>query len=170
MNFVVGSLKRYKLQSTEQAVSLLLPHTVNQVIGADVESGVSSQPMSNEESIEGAMNRAAAALVSSEGEFDIGIGIENGLVAIDGSWFATTWIVAMTADGQSSKAATLLRPVPAKVMTLVEQGQELSEALRTSYGAEGEKGLIDLITRGVLHRQPVLSDGIITAISPLLED
>lgn len=114
MNFVVGSLKPYKLQATEQAATLLLPHTVTQVSGAHVESGVSPQPMSNEESIEGARNRAMSALVSSADTFDIGIGIENGLVAIDGSWFATTWIVAMTADGLSSKSATLLRPVPTR--------------------------------------------------------
>lgn len=55
-------------------------------------------------------------------------------------------------------------------MTLVEQGHELSQALKATYGTEGEKGLIHLITRGVLLKQAVLSDGIVTAISPLLED
>ena len=169
MDIAVGSGKLYKIQAAMAACERLLgEHT--RIHGVSVESGVSSQPMTTLESIRGARNRAIAALKGAPMPCEIGIGIENGLVELEDQWFATTWVVARGDSGREGMASTLLRPVPADVMTLVKQGQELSAAIRELYGEEpgGRDGLIGLITQGALNRHDVLRDGIVAALSPLV--
>lgn len=167
----VGSGKSYKIEATVSACKLVFGSIPFSVQGIAVESGVSSQPMSHEESISGARNRAISALEHGPESCDVGIGIENGLVQILDQWFATTWIVALNASGSEGVASTLHRPVPPALIDLVQQGQELSFAIREFYGNvtdRGHDGLIGLITQGALNRHDVLRDGIVVAFSPIV--
>ena len=80
MNIAVGSLNPVKLAAVEEAFSIVWPDTVWDVIGVAVISGVSAQPMSDIESIKGAINRAKISI--TELEADYGVGLEGGLQKI----------------------------------------------------------------------------------------
>lgn len=173
MHIAVGTLKRYKLDAVALACGLVvldvdIPPEIHAVC---VESGVPDQPVTNEESIEGARNRARQALAHCTMPCDLGIGIENGLEQVAQQWFATTWIVVVDRDGNEGVASALFRPVPPVLMDLVGQGHELSQAIAKRYGAlaEGQdSSLIELLTHGALDKRLVLRDGVVTAMSALL--
>ena len=80
MNIAVGSLNPVKLAAVKEAFSIVWPDTVWDVIGVEVISGVSAQPMSDIESIKGAINRAKISI--TELEADYGVGLEGGLQKI----------------------------------------------------------------------------------------
>lgn len=170
MRVAVGSGSQYKIDAASDAARLVYGDEIDEVVGTNVVSHVSDQPMSNEESISGARNRARAALQATGA--DIAIGIENGLSEIDDVWFASTWIVATDAEGWEGLASTILRPVPLAIVSDVLLGRELSDAVRANAPAEIRErysGLIGIITGGVLNRHDVLRDGIVVAISQLLQ-
>lgn len=163
MNIAVGSRKPYKIRAATSACELVFAGGAR-IFDVDVSSGVSAQPMSNEESIEGAKNRAGAAIEQAPEHCELGIGIENGLVQVGERWFANTWIVALDSAGREGMASSLQRPVPNSVMQQVIKGHELSEALK-SVGLQ--TSLIEAITDGVLSRESALVHGIVTALSHL---
>lgn len=168
MRVAVGSLSRYKLTAAEDALRLIFPDTFSQfeIVPIDAPSGIAPQPMSHEECIFGASNRARFAF--SRSHADIAIGIENGLVEIESMWFATTWILTLDVTGVEGIASTLMRPVPPRVMASVHQGLDLAEAVRLELdptGDNSQSGYIGMLTNGVLNRHDVLRAGVITAIS-----
>eukprot|EP00747_Dinoflagellata_sp_TGD_P070193 gnl/TRDRNA2_/TRDRNA2_156479_c0_seq4.p1 gnl/TRDRNA2_/TRDRNA2_156479_c0~~gnl/TRDRNA2_/TRDRNA2_156479_c0_seq4.p1 ORF type:complete len:182 (+),score=17.84 gnl/TRDRNA2_/TRDRNA2_156479_c0_seq4:71-616(+) len=78
----VGTLNPGKLQACEMCISEW-PDLRYKVSGVSAASGVSEQPMGLEETTLGAKNRAQNALQSLEGA-SVGIGLESGLVVVDG--------------------------------------------------------------------------------------
>jgi inosine/xanthosine triphosphatase len=74
----VGSQNEPKIAAVRSAIAAYAPEA--EVCGAEVASGVSAQPVGFEEIARGARNRAAAARAG--GDCDLGVGIEDGLVAL----------------------------------------------------------------------------------------
>ena len=72
----VGSKNPVKIEAVTETLLDYPIFTGCQVIGVDVSSGISDQPKDDEETYQGALNRAFAALKSGA---DIGIGIESGM-------------------------------------------------------------------------------------------
>lgn len=74
----VGSMNEPKIAAVRSAFAAYSPDAL--VEGSDVESGVSEQPIGYGEIIDGARNRAAAARAAAD--CDLGVGIEDGLIAL----------------------------------------------------------------------------------------
>jgi inosine/xanthosine triphosphatase len=74
----VGSRNEPKIAAVRSAFADYCPAVL--IEGADVASGVSEQPVGYGEIIEGARNRAVAARAAAD--CDLGVGIEDGLVAL----------------------------------------------------------------------------------------
>src|SRR5690625_660022 len=72
MEIIVGSMNPAKIQAV-QAV-----FTADKVMGIEVQSDVSSQPFSDVETKQGAINRAKYSAASTEEAF--GIGLEGGVM------------------------------------------------------------------------------------------
>jgi len=82
----VGSTNPPKLEGIRAALAAFASEI--EIEGVDVESGVPDQPLGFEEIVAGARNRAEAA--RRGGACDLGVGYEDGLVALPGapeSWF-----------------------------------------------------------------------------------
>jgi inosine/xanthosine triphosphatase len=73
MKISIGSKNKAKIQAVEQVFT----GDHFQFLSVDAESGVSDQPFSDKETVQGAINRANQALKLGEGE--IGIGLEGGV-------------------------------------------------------------------------------------------
>lgn len=86
MKIAVGTTNPAKLKAVEAALAVLFPDEPYQVLGVEVESGVSDQPMSDTESVTGAYNRAHAACTAVDNA-DYGIGLEGGLEQVGDIWF-----------------------------------------------------------------------------------
>lgn len=170
MLVAVGSHNPVKIAATRAGFAAVWPEVALEVIGVDVPSGVSDQPMDNAESIRGARNRATRAL--QDAQADYGIGIESGLEQIEGIWFSTGWIAIVDREGREGLSSSLLRPVPLPSMELVLQGTELGFANDQVFSKSNSKqgtGLIGLLTNDVLTREGVFRDAVISALARFLQ-
>lgn len=166
MHIAVGSTNPVKIEAVRLAFQTMWPEETCTVEGVGVASGVSSQPMSDSESIRGARNRANQARLSSDADF--GVGLEGGLQEIDGRHFDCGWVVVVDRDGYEGIGSTIRISTPPCMMTLIRNGMELGEANDKIFGRENSKqaeGHFGLMTKNVITRTAGYRDGVISALS-----
>jgi inosine/xanthosine triphosphatase len=125
-------------------------------IPVDVASGVRAQPLSDTETLEGALNRARAALQAVP-EATYGIGLEGGTHTIDKGMFLLGWVAMVHKDGRESFGGSPRIVLPRQLAEAVLRGEELGSFMDTLYGtrdkaishANGAYGILtnDRITR-----------------------
>jgi len=79
----VGSLNRAKLEAVRRGLAPFFEQV--DLEGCAAESGVSEQPIGLEEIVAGARARARQSLATAQGNWDLGAGIEDGLIAVPGT-------------------------------------------------------------------------------------
>jgi inosine/xanthosine triphosphatase len=175
MRVAVGSMSDSKLQAVKLGLVLLSPDLLYgdwTAIGVDVQSGVSDQPMSDEETIEGATNRALRALDQSEA--DIAFGLESGLQegVNDSGWFGTGWVAVVNRQFKFGMASTFRIAIPSKLMEHVLAGDEMAVACEKFYKVKDGKadGTSDaeLITHGRLSKISMYRDTVVAAYCDLV--
>ena len=113
--FVVGSTNPVKVQAVLDGATTMLGETT--VTSVDVPSGVSAQPIGDDEMIAGAINRAKAAL-QTNGAATFGVGLEGGVVDRVEGLFASAWCAIVHADGRMGLASTGHFQLPPKIAKL----------------------------------------------------
>ena len=92
-NVAVGTQNKCKLAAVHAVMA------GDSIEGFKVPSGISEQPMSLEETCQGACNRAKAALQQSGGRATIALGIESGLFhQPGGSWYDVCCCAILSAE------------------------------------------------------------------------
>jgi inosine/xanthosine triphosphatase len=165
----VGSTNPVKIAGIKEAFEAIWPEISWDVKGVSVESGVSSQPMSDEETIEGATNRAKVAIKALGADF--GVGPEGGLAKINGRWFNGGWIYIIDSAGIDSYAPSAKLEVAPKIMQLIRDGRELGQAVDIAFGLANSKqgrGHHGEMTNGVLLRQEEFRIATIAALGKFL--
>lgn len=163
----VASGNPVKLAATRAAFRRLFPSEGWRIEAAPVPSGVSDQPVGDEETLRGALQRAREAARRHPGA-EFVVGIEGGVAAIDGALLAFAWVVA--GDGERwgrSRSASFLLPPP--VADLVRQGVELGEANDRVFGVEDSKsasGAVGLLTGDVIDRTTLYEPAVVLALAP----
>jgi inosine/xanthosine triphosphatase len=134
-----------------------------------VGSGVSPQPWGDEETLRGARNRAEAALRA--GGADLGVGLEGGLVEVDGRVFTCAWCVVARDDGATGMAGGAHLLLPPSVAAAVRAGAELGPTMDAVTGLHNTKqgdGAIGVLTDGYLNRQSAYEHVLTLALARLL--
>lgn len=172
----VGSTNVDKINATQNALAKLNAdigyERVFTVLGCEVKSGVRDQPISADEALQGAKNRAKAAMLNTEKCF-VGVGIEGGLQIVDGVWFNQAWVVIYDDRGfepSFSFASSNGVPIPADLMDKIRAGVELSYAVDQLYNKQGTKnagGWHSVFTRGHMPLQASIEDAILMAFAGL---
>lgn len=173
MIVAVGSLNKTKIEAVRLGFEVVFPGESLTILSFDSPSGVSVQPLSSEEAIDGAVSRANGARVFHQngGVADFGVGIEAGLQYYRHGWFSLSWAAVVDSAGALGLGSTTSTPVPGKVMSLVERGFELGEACDLAFGLLDIKhcsGFVGTVTSGVLSRMRINTDAVIIALSELL--
>lgn len=154
----VGSTNPTKLEAVRIAVTEV--HTKLGLIGDldfrthDVPSGVSPQPMSDEETVLGARNRARAAL-EAQPDADIAFGLEGGVMEIGYELFSTVWICVVDQKGKEFCANGARFQLPDVLSEAIRAGQEMGPAMDEITGRQGirhQEGMIGVVTGGVITR------------------
>jgi len=170
MQVVVASQNPVKLEAVRQAVERMFPDAQVTVSGCSVESGVSDQPRSDEETLTGARNRARAA-AQAHPQADLWVGIEGGVEDRPEGMASFAWVVVQHAHGISpARSGTFFLPPP--VADLVRQGCELGEADDRVFGLHNSKqqmGAVGLLTHGVIDRTALYRHAVILALIPLVQ-
>ena len=123
----VASFNPVKLGAVETAFKTQFPDYELELIPLSVASGVSDQPMSDDETRQGARNRVNNAMAELP-DADYWVGLEGGLDTYDGKLMASAWMAVSDHTGTISEARTPTLPLPPAVQELVEQGLELGDA------------------------------------------
>ncbi len=165
---LVVSKNPVKIKAALQGFQTMFPAETFVTRSVSVSSGVSDQPMSSAETLQGAMNRVHAArpfAVDSE----VIVGIEGGIEILEGEMHAFAWVVIQSGS-QISKSRTGTFILPPKVAGLVQQGIELGEADDIVFGrsnSKQENGAIGLLTDNVIDRTTYYQHAVILALVQL---
>jgi inosine/xanthosine triphosphatase len=164
---VVASQNPVKLNAVLNGFKTMFPQDEFQARGVDTRSGVSDQPMGDEETLRGACQRAAAAMACAP-EADFWAGIEGGAIEDDGDLYAFAWVVIQSRQRYSrSRTGTFL--IPPQVAELVRQGLELGDADDRVFHRQNSKqadGAIGLLTGGILDRTGFYLHAVLLALTP----
>jgi inosine/xanthosine triphosphatase len=164
---VVSSLNPVKLEAVKSGFERLFPDIPFEIITVSVESGVSNQPMTDEEARTGATNRAVKAReVVSTGDY--WVGVEGGCDFLGEGMVAFAWIVVLGKNNHGYARTALFR-LPKKVQDLVASGVELGTADDQVFGEENSKqnsGAVGLLTGDVVTRTTLYEQAVILAFIP----
>lgn len=161
MKVVVASKNPVKIAAVKLGFEKMFPAESFVFEGISVSSGVPDQPMSDEETLKGATNRAKN--IQEETDADYYVGIEGGLEKLGDGMEGFAWVVILS-KGKVGRAKTATYMLPLEVSKLVETGMELGHAddvvfkKTNSKQASGATGLLtnDVITRTLYYEQAVI--------------
>ncbi|KAF5684408.1 nitrogen metabolic regulation nmr [Fusarium circinatum] len=164
---VVASNNIPKIKATRDGFTQMLPDS-HDFQSISVDSNVSDQPFSDEETLRGATNRAQNAQ-AARSEADFWVGIEGGVETHNGSICSFAWIVVIGKDGKVGKARTSAYFLPDKTCQLLKEGVELGHADDMVFGqidSKNKQGSVGLLTGGVVDRAAYYTQAVILALIP----
>lgn len=164
---VVASQNPVKQRAALRGFERIFPQHSFEVQPVAVPSGVSIQPASDEETLQGALNRVQTA-IERYPSARYWVGIEGGVDMSAAGMTAFAWIVV--SDGRlTGKSRTGAFYLPPRIVELVEAGHELGHADDIVFGETNSKqqaGAIGLLTGGVVDRQALYEQAVILALLP----
>lgn len=165
---VVASENPAKVKAVELGFARMFPGKEFVFEGMSADSGVNDQPMSDDETFAGALNRASTAR-EEQAEADYWIGLEGGLQEEGDDFFAFAWIVVLGPEGMQGKSRTGTFVIPPAVSELVRNGKELGEADDIVFSQTNSKqssGAIGILTHGILDRANYYAEAVLMALIP----
>jgi inosine/xanthosine triphosphatase len=167
---VIASRNPVKIEAVRQAFEACFPARNFRFEGVQVPSGVSDQPMTDEETRRGARQRAESARAEMP-QADFWVGLEGGLETDGQDLRAFAWMVVASANNRG-EARTACFPLPPQVAALVREGRELGEADDIVFGQTNSKqqgGAVGLLTQGRISRTTYYREALILALIPFLQ-
>jgi len=167
ITLVVASTNPIKLQAAVNGFQRLFPGSELNVSAGAVPSDVAQQPLSDEETLQGALNRSRNAQAAYPGA-DYWIGVEGGIEPLGQELTAFAWIVVRSQE-MMGKARTGTFFLPPAVAELIRQGKELGEADDIVFGRSNSKqdnGAVGLLTDNVIDRAQLYEHAMILALIP----
>ncbi len=168
LKIIVASTNPVKIKAAKEGFAAMFPREKLEVKGIASKSGVGKQPMTNLQTISGALNRVNYVSQVAP-KADYWIGIEGGIEEIKGETEAFAWVVVKDKTGKVSKGKTGTFTLPKKVVELVKQGIELGEADDIVFSQKNSKqkiGAVGLLTGNVIDRTKYYIEAVILALIP----
>jgi inosine/xanthosine triphosphatase len=168
---LLASKNPVKIQAALQGFQRMFPGEEFTIQQVTVPSGVSNQPISDQETYRGALNRVDSAFKLNP-QADFWVGIEGGVEEKDGELSAFAWIVIRSKEryGKSRSGSFQL---PKKLADLIQQGIELGEADDIVFNRSNSKqvnGAIGILTGDVIDRTELYQHAVILALVPFKND
>ena len=161
MKIMVGSKNAAKVAAVQMGVASYWPDAV--VESMETESGVSNQPIGQEETMQGALNRARAACKANGG---LGVGLEGGVAQYNGQWVMMSFVAV--SDGSRDVVVPVTgTPLPHAWGEALKNGAELRPyVLEAGLPYDYKKGVIALLTQDVVQRDDMFASAVKTAMAP----
>ncbi len=164
MRIAVGSENPVKITGVENAVKRIWADA--EILAVGCPSGVSEQPMSDDEAIEGAVNRALSSLRKTGA--DLGIGLEGCTIDTKYGMFVSGWAVAIDRKGEMGIACGGRLLLPEKVAAEVRKGRELGPVMDEFVGEDNIKrkqGAVGVLTNNLVPRTAAFERTLIYALA-----
>src|SRR3984885_6161310 len=178
----VGSLRRPKLEAVREALAAIsqrfAPHPSYEVVGVDVPSGVGHTPLSRDEMITGARQRAENLLTLARQKHErwkYFTGLEGGLDVIHDRGrrrvFLENWACVLDTARRESyvQSGAIALPAPLVKKVVVDGGGEDSVAIDEFAGETGirdAQGAWGVLTGNLIPRQDAFRVSFINAFAP----
>ncbi len=165
---IVASQNPVKVQAVKEAFALMFPGNEFSFNGLSVSSGVNGQPLSSQETLQGALNRVTEA-AKTEPESDYWVGLEGGVENNSKGLEAFAWMVIKNKNGQLSQARTASFYLPPQVAKLIKQGLELGQAddkVFNKTNSKQQNGAVGILTNNVIDRTAYYRQAVILALIP----
>jgi inosine/xanthosine triphosphatase len=162
---LVASKNPVKMNAAKLGFTSMFPETTFEVQGISVPSGVPDQPLGDEQTLLGAMNRVAA--LSALGEADYYLGIEGGIAIVGEDVQCFAWIVVRDRQGKMSKGRTGMFLLPKRIVDLIHEGYELGVATDMVFDEKNSKqnsGSVGILTDNLIDRTAYYHHAIILAL------
>ena len=165
MKIIVGSNNPVKRAAAESVLGPIFPGA--RFSSVESASGVSDQPWGDDETRQGAYNRAGHVLAHTDAA--IAVGLEGGVIDTPFGLMTTAWCVVMGRDGQMGVGGGSHILLPKSVARDVRAGMELGSAMDALVGEHNTKqknGAIGILTGDLLSRQQAYEVIIQLAVAP----
>ena len=165
---IVASKNPVKINATKAAFAKMFPDETFTVESVPIQSDVSDQPKTDEETYRGAYNRAMNARQASP-DADYWVGLEGGIEAKDTEMEAFAWMYVQSKEGLSGKGRTGTFFLPPQVAELILQGKELGEADDIVFGqinSKQQNGAVGLLTHNAITRSGYYEIALVLALIP----
>jgi len=164
---IVASKNPVKLEAVKIGFEKMFSKTAFEFEGISVTSGVNDQPLTNEETLQGAIKRSENAF-SKITDADFWVGVEGGIEVNNSDMSVFAWIVVKS-NKMQGKGRTAEFFLPQKVVELISEGKELGEADDIVFGRKNSKqkaGAVGILTDNIIDRAKLYSEAVIMALIP----
>ncbi|RDW21515.1 DUF84 family protein [Oceanobacillus chungangensis] len=152
MEIIIGSKNPTKVKAVAEIFE------GDQVIAITAESNVPAQPFSDEETRQGAINRAMECRKSTTN--GIGIGLEGGVMFIDDTLYLCNWGALVSEDWQVHTASGARIALPKEIVESLKNGFELGDIM-DDYANRKEvsthEGTIGIFTNDLVSRKEMFA-------------
>jgi inosine/xanthosine triphosphatase len=165
---IVGSTNPVKLQAARDGFTAMFPDVIFDVHGIEAASGVSEQPIGDEETLRGAHQRALHAQQHAP-DAEYAVGIEGGVAYMGDDLMAFAWVVVIHRTRKIGRAKSGAFFLPREISALVKQGLELGHADDQVFGQQDSKrrnGSIGLLTGDAITRASYYAPAVVMALIP----
>lgn len=162
IKIIVASKNPVKVKAVKNAFEQTFPNLNIEILGVAAQSGVADQPITDEETLQGAINRVNN-IQTTYPNADYWVGVEGGVHNRGKVMDVFGWMVIRD-ENQQSEARSSSFPVPPYIAEAVNNGEELGHVndrffdMHNSKHGSGAVGTLtdDLVTRMDLYVQPLL--------------
>ncbi len=164
---IVASKNPVKIEATRLAFEKMFPKKNFLFEGISVSSGVSEQPQTQRETLQGAQNRVnnAQKMIPNAAYY---VGIESGLESLEKNIGIANWIV-IKSEEQLGYAKTGLFVLPPGLSNKIKQGKELGPASDEFFkknNIKHQEGTIGVLTNNTITRTTYYTPAIMMALIP----
>lgn len=156
MQFIIGSTNRAKVEAATKVISLY--DSTAEIQQCKSESGVRPQPIGDEETLEGAMNRAR--FVQNNHPEAIGIGLEGGVRFVGEEMYLCNWGALSLPSGKIITAGGAQIRLPKELAAEIMQGKELGPVMEMYFNNKNirqKEGAMGVFTAGAITRVELFS-------------
>jgi inosine/xanthosine triphosphatase len=154
MRVAIGSKNPAKIS----AVKAAFKEYTYEIITVDASSGVNEQPMTDDETIRGAINRAIEA--AEKGEAEIGIGLEGGVQQTSQGLMLCNWGALSAKDMKTIIAGGARLPLPDGIAQKIIAGAELGPVMdgyAKKQNVRKNEGAVGIFTDGQINRSEMFT-------------
>jgi len=163
----IGSTNPVKIAAVTTVVQQIWPQSQFSAHAAD--SGVRAQPLSDDEAILGATNRARHALAATDAS--LAFGLEGNSHETEHGTFGSAWVVAIDHAGTVGMGGSGRFLLPERIAQALRQGEELGplmDRLTNEQNTRQRQGAIGIFTNQRLTRQGALETAVLLALTRFL--
>ena len=167
MKIAIGTLNKAKNEAVQNVIRKVWPQA--QYFSTKTSSNIKEQPLTDEEGIEGAINRANHALQLIP-EADYGIGLEGTVDTNKYGMFLSGWVAIIDREGKTSIGCSGKVLMPDYLASRLIQGEELGLIVQeylndTNNEVRHSSGTNGLLTNNLYTRVREFEDATLCALA-----